>query len=37
MPDRAKELQAKGMSAPETGRALSVSIRTVFRYLSAGD
>jgi|ERR1700682_2236457 len=31
LPDRAKELQAKGMSAPETGRALGVSIRTVFR------
>ena len=36
-PDRAKELQAKGMSAPEIGRALGVSIRTVFRYLSAGE
>ncbi len=36
-PDRAKELQAKGMSATEIGRALGVSIRTVFRYLSAGD
>ena len=36
-PDRAKELQTKGMSAPEIGRALGVSIRTVFRYLSAGE
>jgi DNA invertase Pin-like site-specific DNA recombinase len=36
-PDRAKELRAKGMSAPEIGRALGVSIRTVFRYLAAGD
>ena len=36
-PDRAKELQTKGMSAPEIGRALGVSIRTVYRYLSAGD
>ena len=36
-PDRAKGLRAKGMSAPEIGRALGVSIRTVFRYLAAGD
>ncbi len=34
-PARAQELQAKGMSAPEIGRALGVSLRTVFRYLSA--
>jgi DNA invertase Pin-like site-specific DNA recombinase len=36
-PDRAKELQGQGMSAPEIGRALGVSIRIVFRYLAAGD
>jgi DNA invertase Pin-like site-specific DNA recombinase len=36
-PDRAKALRAKGRSAPESGRALGVSIRTVFRYLAAGD
>ena len=33
-PDRAQELRARGMSAPEIGRALGVSTRTVFRYLA---
>jgi hypothetical protein len=35
-PDRAQDLQAKGMSAPEIGRALGVSTRTVSRSLAAG-
>jgi len=32
-PDRAKELKAKGLNAPEIATALGVSERTVFRYL----
>jgi hypothetical protein len=32
-PDRALELWAKGLAAPETAAALGVSTRTVFRYL----
>ena len=31
-PDRAKELQAKGLATPEIAQALGVSTRTVFRY-----
>jgi hypothetical protein len=34
-PDRARELQAKGLSAPKIAPALGVSPRTVFRYLQA--
>ncbi|HMB05775.1 MAG TPA: recombinase family protein, partial [Isosphaeraceae bacterium] len=34
-PDRARELQAKGLRAPEIAQALGVSLRTVFRYLQA--
>ena len=34
-PDRARELQAKGLTAPEIAQALGVSPRTVFRYLRA--
>lgn len=34
-PDRARELQAKGLRAPEIAQALGVSPRTVFRYLRA--
>ncbi len=33
-PDRAKELKAKGLNAPEIATALGVSERTVFRYLN---
>ncbi len=34
-PDRARELRANGLSAPEIAQALNVSTRTVFRYLGA--
>jgi hypothetical protein len=34
-PDRARELQAKGLRAPEIAQALGVSPRTVFCYLQA--
>ncbi len=34
-PDRARELQAKGLRAPEIAQALGVSPRTIFRYLQA--
>jgi DNA invertase Pin-like site-specific DNA recombinase len=36
-PDRARELQAKGLTAPEIAQALGISPRTVFRYLQASD
>jgi DNA invertase Pin-like site-specific DNA recombinase len=36
-PNRARELQAKGLTAPEIAQALGVSPRTVFRYLQAID
>jgi DNA invertase Pin-like site-specific DNA recombinase len=35
-PAWARELQAKGMAAPEIAQALGTSTRTVFRYLQAG-
>jgi DNA invertase Pin-like site-specific DNA recombinase len=36
-PNRARELQAKGLRAPEIAQALGVSLRTIFRYLQAID
>ncbi len=32
-PTRAKELQGKGLTAPEIATAMGISLRTVFRYL----
>lgn len=32
-PDRAKELAAKGLKAPEIAEAMGISLRTAFRYL----
>ena len=34
-PDRARELQAKGLTSREIAQALGISPRTVFRYLQA--
>jgi DNA invertase Pin-like site-specific DNA recombinase len=34
-PDRAREMRAKGLTAPEIGQALGVSERTVWRYIGA--
>ena len=34
-PKRAKELQAQGLKPPEIAKALGITDRTVFRYLSS--